>query len=80
MDLLKNTDYNANISGLTTTVALTAVEKKIADVSNLVRKIDYSAIILEYFTAADYNELTSQTLDEKVKQNDWLINLLLLDS
>ena len=70
MDLLKNTDCNANISGLTTTVALTAVEKKIADVSNLVRKIDYSAIILEYFTAADYNEFTSQTLDEKVKQND----------
>ena len=80
MDLLKNTDYNANISGLTTTVALTAVEKKIADVSNLVKKIDYNAIILEYFTAADYNEFTSQTLDEKVKQNDWLINLLLLDS
>ena len=80
MDLLKNTDYNANISGLTTTVALTAVEKKIAGVSNLVKKIDYSAIILEYFTAADYNEFTSQTLDEKVKQNDWLINLLLLDS
>lgn len=69
-DLLKNTDYNANISGLTTTVALTAVEKKIADVSNLVKKVDYSAIILEYFTAADYNEFTSQTLDEKVKQND----------
>ena len=80
MDLLKNTDYNANISGLTTTAALTAVEKKIPDVSNLVKKIDYSAIILEYFTAADCNEFTSQTLDEKVKQNDWLINLLLLDS
>ena len=48
MDLLKKTDYNAkitdieskiaNISGLATNAALSAVEHKIPDVSSLVKK------------------------------------------
>ena len=48
VDLLKNTDYNSNISGLTTTAVLTAVKNKIPDLSNLSKKkIDYSAILLD---------------------------------
>ena len=49
VDLLKKTDYNAkitetegkmpSISGLGTTAALTAVEHKIPDVSNLIKKL-----------------------------------------
>ena len=46
--MLKNTDYNSNISGLTTTAVLTAVKNKIPDLSNLSKKkIDYSAILLD---------------------------------
>ena len=51
VDLLKKTYCNAKIaqiegkilriSGLATTAALTTVESKILDVSNLVRKTDY---------------------------------------
>ena len=45
--MLKNTDYNSNISGLTTTAVLTAVKNKILALSNLSKKIDYSAILLD---------------------------------
>ena len=48
VDLLRKTDYNANIieieskipsiTGLATTAALTAVENKIPDVNNLVKE------------------------------------------
>ena len=65
-----------SISGLATTAALTAVENKILDVSNLVKKTDYNAKISDieskYFTTSDYNKFTSVTLDAK-------INLLLMD-
>ena len=51
---------------------MTAVENKIPDVNNLVRKANYDAKILvnesKYFTTADYNKFTSQTLDAKIKQ------------
>ena len=68
-----------SISGLAITAALTAVEYKIPDVSNLVKKkkktkkkTDYNTKILgtkcKYFTTADYNKFTSQTLDAKIKQ------------
>ena len=66
-----------SISGLAITAALTAVEYKIPDVSNLVKKNKtkkkhYNTKILgtecEYFTTADYNKFTSQTLDAKIKQ------------
>ena len=91
--MLKKTDYNAkiteieskipSISGLATSAALTAVENKIPDIGNLVKKTDYDAKIsdteFKYFTTADYNKLTSQTLNAKVKQKE-LINLLSPDS
>ena len=51
---------------------MTAIENKIPDVSNLVKKkTDYDAKILDteskYFTTADYNKFTSQTLDANIK-------------
>ena len=55
---------------------MTAVENKIPDVSNLVKKTDYdpkiSDIESKYFTTADYNKFTSQTLDEKIKQKEFI--------
>ena len=57
MSLLKKTDYNAKItemegkipriSGSVTNAALTAVEKKLLDVSSLVEKTDYNTKITE---------------------------------
>ena len=49
--------------------ALTTVENKIPDVSNVVKKkrLDIES---KYFTTADYNKFTSQTLDEKIKQKE----------
>ena len=62
----------SSISGLATAVALTAVENKILNVSNLVQKTDYDAKTLDneskYFTAADHNKFTSEALDAKIKQ------------
>ena len=53
---------------------MTAVENKIPDVSNLVKKADYDAKKLDieskYFTTADYHKFTSQTLDAKIKQEE----------
>ena len=94
MELLKKTDYNAkineiegkipSISGLATTTALTAVENKIPDVSNFVKKKVYDAEILDikskYFTTDDCNRFTSEKLDLKIKKKDYLVNLTLLDS
>ena len=62
-----------SITGLGTNAALTAVENKIPDLNNLVKKKkDRDAKILDteskYFTTADYNNFTSQTLDAKIKQ------------
>ena len=61
-----------SISGLATTFALTEVENKIPDVSSSVKKTNYDLKILDieskYFTTADYNKFTSQTLDAKIKQ------------
>ena len=49
--------------------ALTTVENKIPDVSNVVKKkrLDIES---KHFTTADYNKFTSQTLDEKIKQKE----------
>ena len=62
-----------SISGLATIAALTAVKNKIPDVSNLVKKTDDDDKILDiefkYFTTADYNNCSYQTLDAKIKQN-----------
>ena len=87
VDLLKKTDYNAkitetegkipSISGLANNAALTGVENTIPNVSNFVKKADHDAKILniesKYFTAADYNKFTSQTLDAKIKWK-WLVD------
>ena len=51
---------------------MTRVEHKTPNVGNLVKKKDYDAKALHinsrYFTIADYNKFTSQTLDPKIKQ------------
>ena len=76
MDLLKKTDYNTKINetegktlsihGLATNPALTVVENKIPDVSNLIKKTDYDAEISDikskYFTTPDYNKFTNENL------------------
>ena len=87
-------DYNAKITetesnilsiiGLAIIASLTAVENKIPDVNNLVKKSDCDAKELDieskYFTTADYNKFTNQTLVAKRKQKKWFIHLLLLNS
>ena len=44
-----------------------------ADLSSLVKKIDYDARTIEierkYFTKSDYNKFTSDILDVKTKEN-----------
>ena len=59
-------------SSLATIAELTAVENKIPDISNLVKKRDYHRKILhiesKYFATADYNKFANQTLDAKIKQ------------
>ena len=82
VDLLKATDLNAkiieiegiisSISGLVSNSALGAVENKITDVSNLVKKTDYNAKISEkenkvsdhyhdeYITTSEFNRLTKE--------------------
>ena len=61
-----------SITNLAATAALTTVENKIPNVSDLIKKVDYSAKISEienkYFTTFDYNKLTSNTLYAKIIQ------------
>ena len=51
-------------------------------IPNLVKKIDCDAKISDieskYFTMADYNKITSEAVDAKIKQKE-LIKLLLQD-
>ena len=59
-----------SITNLTSTTALTTVENKIPNASNLVKKkADYDAKISEmeknYFTTSDYNKFMTNTLDAK---------------
>ena len=86
MDLLKKIDYSdkvtkieseiVSINSLSTAFALTAVENEIPGDSNLVEKTNYVAKILDiefkYFTTADYNKFTIQTLDANIKQKELL--------
>ena len=81
------TDYNAKIieiegkipsvTGLATSVVVNAVENKITNVSNLVKKADYGAKILyievRYCTTSDYNKFTYEILDTKIKEKE-LVN------
>ena len=60
-----------SITGLATTVALIAVENKIPEVSNLVKKTNYGAKISDietkYFTKLHCNKFTRNILDGKIK-------------
>ena len=51
--------------------ALTAVKNKIPDISNLVKKTDYNAKILDieskYITTADYNKFTKGFVSKSIK-------------
>ena len=53
---------------------MTAIENKIPNFSNLVKKTDYQAKISniesKYFYTAEYNKSTNQTLDAKIKQEE----------
>ena len=82
MYFFKKKDYNVkiteteskipSISVFATNAALTPVENKISDVSNLFQKTDYDAEVLDvkskYFTAANYNKFANEKLDLKIKQ------------
>ena len=62
-------DEIPSIINLATTAALTTIENKIPNASDLVKKADYDAEIKDikskYFTTSDYNKLTNNMLDEK---------------
>ena len=84
MHLLKKTYHSSkitemknkipSISSLATNAALTAAEKKLPDVSNLVKKTDYDAKITkienEYFTTSDYNKFTKDIVDNSIKRKN----------
>ena len=67
-----NNQHNqqTSISGLATT-DVTAVQDKIPNVSDLVKKIGYDAEIKDIegtnFATSDYSRLMSNTLDAKIK-------------
>ena len=87
MHLVNKTNYNdkikdiedkiPSIKNLAATAAFTAVERKIPNVSNIVKKVDYSAKILDieskYFTMSDYHKFRNDIFDAKVK-NKKLVN------
>ena len=62
-----------SITNLTTTVALTTIENKVPNVSDLVEKADIDAEIKDikdkYLTKSDYAQFTGNTLDEKITAN-----------
>ena len=68
-----------SITNLASTSTLTTVENKIPEDSDLIKKADYDKKISEienkYFAISDYNKLTSNTLDAKVTQKIYLMNL-----
>ena len=92
MDLLRKQNYNGkiteiesripSISGLATNSALTAVENKILDVSNLVRKTDYDTKISEigkkvvdhnldkYITTREFNKFTAEFFAARLPQSN----------
>ena len=59
------------ITGLATTAVINAVENKIGNVSDLVKKTDYDAkksdIETKYFTISDLNFFWGETLNAKIK-------------
>ena len=81
VDLLKKKDYNAKIceiegkmpgiTGFATTSVLTAVENKMLDVSNFVKKTDYETKISntenKNVPTADYNKFTKDVVANNIK-------------
>ena len=71
-----------NITNIETTAALTAVENKIPNVSNLVKTTDYHTKISEiekkitdhdhdkYITTPEFNKLTAEIFDLRLKRAD----------
>ena len=63
-----------SITGLATTAAFNAVENKIPDVSNLVKKTDYDAKISgiesKHLITSDYNKFTNEVIDNKIKEKN----------
>ena len=72
------------VNSLATNAALTAVEKKIPNISSLVKKTDYNIKITEieekltnhnhdkYITAPKFNKLKAEVLDARLTQaNSW---------
>ena len=61
-----------SITEVATIAALTIVENKIPNNSDLVKKADYEAKIKDikdkYFTTFEYNKFTNNKLDEKIKE------------
>ena len=59
-----------SITNLAATGAITAVENKIPNVSDLVKKADYDAEIRDikdkYFTTSDYSKFANNILDAKI--------------
>ena len=74
LKLLKQTAKYLIVLVYLTTASLTAVENKIHDVRNLVKKTYCDAEILDIefkcFTTVDYQKFTSQRLDAKIKQKE----------
>ena len=82
LSMLKQTRLEKlNITNLATTTALTAVENKIPNVSNLVKKTDYNTKISEienkittdhdhdkYITTQEFNKFTSEIFTVRFKQ------------
>ena len=77
-----NTTFNAkineakdkipSITNLATTAAVSTVENKIPNFSDLVKKADYDAEIKyikdKYFATSDYNKFTNNIFDEKITE------------
>ena len=65
-----------SITNLATTAALTTVENKIPNVSDIVRRGDYDAEIKDIknkcFTTSDYNKFTNNILDEKITRKKFV--------
>ena len=71
-DAIDTIDASATELIKNTTADLSAVEIKMPDAINLVKKTDYTAKISDiesnYFTTSDYNKYTNETIDNKIKE------------
>ena len=76
-----------SITGLATTSALTAVENKIPDTSNLVKKTDYNTKVIEivkkltdhnhdkYITTTEFNKLATDAFNTRIVQANLVKNI-----